>query len=124
MEHAARLSDDALLATLPLQSVSGALRRESPLFNQGLPGRYANGQIDRKQVDSCPANRGCSNEKRAIPSKVLLPVIAAWVKQRYEHVGFPVDAGDVRTFEAIATSAAQGQVFHYCLSTVLTRAIM
>jgi hypothetical protein len=65
-------------------------------------------------ADRSLASQGCSG-----PLKVVGPLIATRVKQRYELVGMRIQGGDVWTLMAIAVAACKRQIIGLADATVL-----
>jgi len=71
----------------------------------------AGGVIESQNGNGDTANVGQSFDDSSVPLEVLMPKVAARVKQPGEQASRVIQAGDVGPFEAVAMRAAEREVF-------------
>jgi hypothetical protein len=66
--------------------------------------------VDFEHFSGCSSYVCRPNEARAVPSKVQRPCVGARIEQASQYAGLWIEAGEVRTFVAIACETCQRKI--------------
>ena len=98
--------------TMSLRSL-GSQWRKSLRLNQHAAVFDSQRIVNVQNVDRCSTDRRLADERRAVPIKMVVPVVGARIEQADEFIGVGIVAGCEWPFGRIARRASEAEVVQY-----------